>query len=196
MGQAHTLWELLADRYGADHMHCVQLAGIYYRALDAPKTGATIRIPDQLAVEASDGLPAHHSVMVKQAARAALLGSGSRSSSSRRGSYGSSSQRPWRHPSKIIRPLFLQVKQLPPLDVLDPALLVLDPDLVLQEGPAAEVPVGILEAYITKWTRLHAECWARPWRQLLNEVRGGWGAACICVCACVRAHVVLRCLDA
>lgn len=61
------------------------------------------------------------------------------------------------------------MKELPPIDYLDPSLLDLDPDLVVQAGPDA-VPEAVVAPLIAKWARLQQE-WSAAWIPLLREVR-------------------------
>lgn len=58
--------------------------------------------------------------------------------------------------------------ELPPVDCLEPSLLDLDPDLVVQVGPDA-VPEAVVAPLVSKWERLHRQ-WCAAWRPLLTEV--------------------------
>jgi hypothetical protein len=66
------------------------------------------------------------------------------------------------------RSLWCLLHELPPLDSLNPELLQLDPDLVVQAGPDA-VPEAVVAPLIAKWERLHSE-WRAAWRQLMSQV--------------------------
>jgi hypothetical protein len=58
------------------------------------------------------------------------------------------------------------------VDWLEPALLEMDPDLVLQQGVDA-VPVGLVEPLVQKWTQLLRDVWNKGWADHLRakEVR-------------------------
>lgn len=68
------------------------------------------------------------------------------------------------------------------MDYLSAALLELDPDLMVQEGPGAVSP-EVVDLFIRKWDALQT-MWASSWRELLQEV---------CVCVVVHATRVVLC---
>lgn len=66
----------------------------------------------------------------------------------------------------LLRRLWEQVHDLPPLDYDNPELLEVDPDLVLQEGPDA-TPMEAMKPFLNKWEGL-VEVWAGAWSELLQ----------------------------
>eukprot|EP00775_Hariotina_reticulata_P005922 gene5922-6162_t len=179
MGEAHNLWEFYAAQKGVQCRECEYLAERYYTALDAPKTGAVIDILSQykLPFISLQAPPEWHSRSIKQQLRSGASPSskmrGAQPGGGGRTSGGSASSSTAGR--NVIQQLFAEITELPPVDWLEPALLEMDPDLVLQQGIDA-VPAEYVEPLVQKWTELLRDVWNKGWRDHLREQKG-WGAS-------------------